>query len=271
MADPRLIRPPDDLDWQTWVDRWDRMQQHYLVKRSERLETVCRTVAQTQPSVERVVDLGCGTGSLMLAFLEAFPDAEVCGIDLDPRLLWLAEARLARFGSRARLVLADLRGGSWKEEVPKPADSVVSATALHWLSPAQIARLYREVHQVMRVGGIFLNADHVASDSMQIQRYWERHREQMRSAESDPEIIQEREPWDGFWSSYSEALGPAAHPIDPTPIGDREGAVEEGMPLAWHLDRLREVGFAHVDCFWRCDCDAIYGGVRTGMPDPVTS
>lgn len=39
--------------------------------------------------------------------------------------------------------------------------------------------------------------------------------------------------------------------------------VEEGLPLAWHLDTVREHGFAHVDCFWRSDRDAIYGGIRT--------
>ena len=37
--------------------------------------------------------------------------------------------------------------------------------------------------------------------------------------------------------------------------------VEDGMPLAWHFDRLREAGFRSVDCLWRCDCDAIYGGI----------
>ena len=37
--------------------------------------------------------------------------------------------------------------------------------------------------------------------------------------------------------------------------------VEEGLPLAWHFDKLTESGFSSVDCFWRCDCDAIYGGI----------
>jgi hypothetical protein len=35
-----------------------------------------------------------------------------------------------------------------------------------------------------------------------------------------------------------------------------------GLPLAWHFDRLRESGFAQVDCLWRCDGDAIYGGIK---------
>jgi hypothetical protein len=34
------------------------------------------------------------------------------------------------------------------------------------------------------------------------------------------------------------------------------------LPLWWRLDALREAGFEGADCFWRLDCDAIYGGIR---------
>jgi len=44
-------------------------------------------------------------------------------------------------------------------------------------------------------------------------------------------------------------------------MGPWEGS-EEGLPLEWHFERLRASGFEAVDCFWRCDCDAIYGGLR---------
>lgn len=52
------------------------------------------------------------------------------------------------------------------------------------------------------------------------------------------------------------------------PYDDREetfgawAGVESGMPLAWHFDRLREAGFSTVECFWRHDGDAIYGGLK---------
>jgi hypothetical protein len=36
--------------------------------------------------------------------------------------------------------------------------------------------------------------------------------------------------------------------------------IEEGLPLAWHLDALRVAGLSAVECFWRHDCDAVYGG-----------
>jgi cyclopropane fatty-acyl-phospholipid synthase-like methyltransferase len=258
MTSREHIEPPDDLDWQYWVDCWDRMQERYLVKRTERFETIVRLVRETQRSVAGVLDLGCGTGSLMLPVLEAFPEAEVVGIDFDPIILWLAEARLARFGDRSHLLLADLRDASWTREVPSPLDAVVSATALHWVAPNQLADLYRRIAPLMRPGAIFLNADHVGSDCPEIQRAWESSREEARARQAS----ERSEDWDTFWSEYARALGLDVREIHQRAIAGCDGAIEEGLPLAWHLDRLRESGFASVDCFWRTDCDAIYGGIR---------
>ena len=51
-------------------------------------------------------------------------------------------------------MLNDLRQPSWIEAVESPVDAVVSATALHWLTPEQLAGLYRQIAQVLRPGGI---------------------------------------------------------------------------------------------------------------------
>jgi SAM-dependent methyltransferase len=252
-----LIRP-EDLNWQEWVNRWDRMQERYLVKRTERFETIVRILQGIAGSVEKVIDLGCGTGSLMLSILKSFPKSRVYGIDFDPTMVWLAEARLAQSGSRSQILHIDLRDSSWIEQIPKEADAVVSATALHWFSPTQLSELYYHVASLLRAGGIFLNADHVGSDSLMIQKTWENHRAEMRAQEAK----MDSDDWDGFWNAYSKALGLDTKEIHQRVIGGWEGGIEEGLPLVWHLDKLREIGFVSLDCFWRCDCDAIYGGIR---------
>jgi SAM-dependent methyltransferase len=246
------IKAPADLDWQSWVDRWDRMQERYLVKRSERFEVITNLIRATQQTVSSVVDLGCGTGSLMFCVLDAFPSATVQGVDFDPTMLWLAQARLKRYGNRSHVELLDLNDSAWANSINAPVDAVVSATALHWLNPALLAGLYNGIARILRPGGIFLNADHVGSDSSPIQREWERHRTVMRKKENN----NQSDDWDGFLAEYSKACR-----FDLPKTGGWEGGVEEGLPLAWHMDRLRETGFVHVDCFWRCDCDAIYGGI----------
>jgi SAM-dependent methyltransferase len=262
---------PEEFEALQWVERWDRMQDRYLVRRRERFEMLVRMLRATQPPGCRVLDLGCGPGSLTLALLESMPEAQVWGIDFDRAVLLLARERLARCdhgpGCSAHFMLADLRDGGWIEVLPAPVDAVVSATALHWLRPGELATLYRRIAEILRPGGIFINADHVGSDFAPIQEAWEEHRQQMRAAEAETTAAAmrsvEEEDWDGFWEAYACALG-SAREAGQRALGGWEGGVEEGLPLAWHLDRLRESGFRAVDCFWRCDCDAIYGGIRRG-------
>ena len=110
----------------------------------------------------------------------------------------------------------------------------------------------------MPAGGIFLNADHVGSECSAIQAAWEGHRQEMRESESDPNA----DDWSSFWRDYFHALGLSMRDFNQRVIGGCEEGVEEGLPLAWHFDALRKSDFSSVDCFWRCDCDAIYGGIR---------
>ncbi|MHC4475641.1 MAG: class I SAM-dependent methyltransferase [Planctomycetota bacterium] len=252
---PKIDFPPD-VDWRCWIERWDRMQDYYLPRREERFELMVRTVADTQATVSRVLDLGCGTGSLMLKLLEKLPGSIVYGIDFDPTLLVLAEKRLANFGERAKLIQADLRNDSWPKLAPDIVDAVVSATALHWLSSPQLERLYTQLAGILRPGGIFLNADHVRSRCEILQRAWQEHREQMRARHKDPDD------WDGFWDAYGQALNVDIKELRRELEEPWEGS-EEGLPLDWHFESLKASGFEAVDCFWRLDGDAIYGGIRS--------
>lgn len=265
---------PPDFDWPHWVARWDQMQSYYLVRREERFALLARTVRDVAGPSPRVVDLGCGPGSLMEAVLEALPQAEVWGIDFDPAALLLARARLARYGQqRAHVALADLRSPTWMNGLPGQVDAVISATALHWLKPGPLATLYGQIAALVRPGCVFLNADHVGSDWAPLQAGWELHRAEMRAARDEHGSVVNAgpgapEPWDGFWVAYVAALGGDATgclsaEANGRVLGGWDGGVEEGLSLAWHLDALREAGFGAVDCFWRCDCDAIYGGIKT--------
>src|SRR4030067_704291 len=122
------IELPPGFDWQHWITRWERMQERYVVGREERFAVMMRMIRATQLAALRVLDVGCGPGSMTLRVLDAFPIAQVVGIDFDPTLLALAQAQSARFGNRVKLVRADLRDPSWIESVAAPFDAVVSAT-----------------------------------------------------------------------------------------------------------------------------------------------
>ncbi|HUJ08600.1 MAG TPA: class I SAM-dependent methyltransferase [Verrucomicrobiae bacterium] len=259
MKSIKPLQPPSNIQWQHWVERWDKMQERYLVRRAERIELLVGLVRGVVSPVERVLDLGCGTGSLMQPFLDAFPDAEVYGVDFDPVLLPLAQERLRTYGARARLVLADLRTDAWRAQLPGLVDAAISSTALHWLTEAQLSNLYRQLSSVVRSRGLFVSADHVASRRQDVQKFWEQNREQMRRVETK----QDGEDWEGFWEAYTQALGLSGQRrVTERVLGGWDGGVEEGLPLEWHFAELTASGFSHPECFWRCDCDAIYGAFR---------
>jgi hypothetical protein len=116
--------------------------------------------------------------------------------------------------------------------------------------------LYADVARVLVPGGVFLNADHVGSEMSGIQRMWEENREGVRARSGS-----RGEDWDTFWREYLAELGAEARWKREEALGAWEG-IEAGLPLWWHLDALREAGFEGADCFWRLDCDAIYGGIK---------
>ncbi|MHC4640011.1 MAG: class I SAM-dependent methyltransferase [Planctomycetota bacterium] len=251
------IKFPPDIDWHSWIERWDKMQDRYVLRRKERFDLMVRLIAYTQQTVSRILDIGCGTGSLMLTILERFPEAQVYGIDFDPTLLALAGKRLTKFGTRAHLVQTDLREKSWLELVPAPIDAAISATALHWFNPQQLAGFYSRLGRLLRPGGIFLNADHVRSSNSNVQKEWEQSREQMCTRQADPDA----DDWDGFWNAYGKTLKIDIEQFRSKFTGPWEGS-EQGMSLEWHFEKLKASGFEALDCFWRLDCDAIYGGIR---------
>jgi SAM-dependent methyltransferase len=246
---------PIGLDWQVWIERWDRMQERYLVRRKERFTLLTNLIQATQPAQCRILDLGCGPGSTMVHLLESIPESQVIGIELDPAILALAKPRLKRFGDRAKIIQADLRQPDWYRNIPLPINAVVSATALHWLRAHELENLYHQLAQLLTSDGIFINADHIPSKNPAIQQYWEKHREQMREEEGHTNA----DDWDGFWKAYGEALGVDLAAIRQPFIKEWTG-IES--PLEWHFDKLHDSGFINFDCYWRCDCDAIYGGLK---------
>jgi trans-aconitate 2-methyltransferase len=78
-------------------------------------------------SPRRVVDLGCGTGSLTAALALRWPDAQVTGVDSSAEML--AEAGAHAVPGRVRFHRGDV--GEWRPD--EPVDVLVANAVLHWL------------------------------------------------------------------------------------------------------------------------------------------
>jgi ubiquinone/menaquinone biosynthesis C-methylase UbiE len=126
----------------------------------------CRVMLFEQAAVRpghRVLDIGCGTGSLIVMIKRKHPDVEVVGLDPDPRAL----ARARRKGQSASLSFQLDQG--FADELPYPDgafDRVLSSFMLHHLQNADKTTMLREVRRVLKPGARFHLMDFVKADSV---------------------------------------------------------------------------------------------------------
>src|SRR4051812_22326002 len=101
-------------------------------------------------SADRVLEIGCGTGNLVLLVKRMRSQLEVVGLDPDPKAL----ARAGRKARRAGLALELDRG--FADELPYPDESfdrVLSSLMFHHLDADLRVASLREVLRVLRPGG----------------------------------------------------------------------------------------------------------------------
>lgn len=106
-------------------------------------------LARLRPG-HRVLDIGCGTGSLIAMIARRHPGVEVVGLDPDPKALARARRKVRGAGPRIRLD----RGFS--DELPYPEASfhgVLSSFMFHHLRGEEKTRTLAEVGRVLKPGG----------------------------------------------------------------------------------------------------------------------
>lgn len=217
----------------------------FVPRRREQFSTVCSLLGSLP--VPRLLELGCGAGDLTTHLLRALPSVRVVALDSAPHMVATARARLSPFGRRATVHAADLAGtaahlGPW--------GAVVTSLAVHHLHDAGKQRLYRDVHDLLAPGGLFVQADMfrptTATGVDAAARAWDRLvEEQSRTIHGDAEAFAafRRTHWNTF-----------RHP-DPA---------DHLAPLADQLRWLTEAGFTGVDVVWALAGHAVLTATRPG-------
>jgi len=212
--------------------------------RLRQLEVMLRLL-HAAPALRRVLDIGCGDGFLLATVLESFPDASGIGVDFSPPMLEQARTRLTKFGPRAATEAADLASPDWKHGLTGPFDAIVSGFAIHHLSDERKRALYGEIFELLATGGVFVNAEHVASSTPRIEALFDDamsdHLWQRRTERG--ETVTREQVYRDFMTRPDRAANILA------PVEDQ---------CRW----LREIGFRDVDCFWKFFELAVLGGYR---------
>ncbi len=98
----------------------------------------------------RVLDLGCGTGTLAIEIKRLVPDAKVSGLDGDPKILNIARKK----ADEARVEITLETGMSFALPYPDGSfDRVFATLFFHHLTREDKTRTLREVYRVLEPGG----------------------------------------------------------------------------------------------------------------------
>ena len=254
----------DPVAARDWIARWDRQQEVYLPDREERFTALIDAVEAGAGPRPLVLDLGCGPGSLAARLLARIPEATVLAVDADPVTLSLGRA--AHAGLRGlRFLDVDLRAPGWQAELGiepgREVDAVVSTTALHWLTAAELSELYRVLAGLLRPGGLFLDGDHLKLDEAQspVLARLDRALEEAEGRRRFPEG--HAEDWRQWWQAV------AADSVLAAAAAERERRTvrhhgPESTLLAAHTDALRAAGFAEVGTLWQRGSNRLLAAVR---------
>jgi len=128
-------------------------------------------------------------------------------------------------------------------------DVVLSGLAIHHLKNGRKYELFEEIHDVLKPGGIFVNLEHVKSESAFGNSLFD---------ELMVDTLYARLKDDGKEKSKAELM--KAHLVRPDQYENI--LISVGVQCEW----LREIGFKDVDCFFKCFELAIYGGIKELAP-----
>lgn len=103
--------------------------------------------ANIQPNM-KVLDLGCGTGTLTLMLKRAHPEAQVTGMDGDPQVL-----DIARNKSRGTTIQWDEGLASSLPYPDSTFDRVVTSLVIHHLTKEDKRRAFKEIYRVLKPSG----------------------------------------------------------------------------------------------------------------------
>lgn len=108
---------------------------------------------------DKVLDIGCGTGSLTLR--AAVKGATVTGIDINTGMLEIAQKRVNEAGFPEKVVLRDMGVAEIDTEPDESYDVVMSGLCFSELSFDEQTYALNEIYRLLKPNGLLLIADEV--------------------------------------------------------------------------------------------------------------
>ncbi len=181
----------------------------------------------------KVLDLGCGTGTVTQTLKEQFKNAKVTCLDLAENMIEMAKLKLQDYNN-IEYVIGDFYEYNFTEKY----DVIVSSLALHHLATDEDKKgFYKKIYKALTPGGVFLNADAVLGSNKYLQGLYTSKWKKFMNLSIGMEEIEEK------W----------------IPAAEQE---DHPAKLTDHIDWLRDTGFKDVDVIWKYYHLAVYGGCK---------
>jgi SAM-dependent methyltransferase len=104
-----------------------------------------------------ILEVGCGTGNLLLQLAQAFPNSRCTGVDIDPTGMAAAREAVHQAGLGERVQI--LEGDVSRAVLPEAYDVVVMVEVLHEISPTLRPSVIRGCARALHAGGWLVIVD----------------------------------------------------------------------------------------------------------------
>lgn len=157
-TEPREYTPPLGKAWLTPL--YDSV--IGLFTRERRWRGALVREARLEPG-DRLLDVGCGTGSLLYDLMASCPQSYLVGVDPDPAALAIAKRKLGPSESLIRWHEGFLDSLTIEERA-RP-NKIVSSLVFHQVPERQKRAILEQMHDLLQPGGMLLIADYMRQET----------------------------------------------------------------------------------------------------------
>jgi tRNA (cmo5U34)-methyltransferase len=200
---------------------------------NQMIEALIDSIHFDNDATIRIIDLGCGTGTISKRISEKYPNSKIICLDVASNMIDIAKHKLSGHND-----VEFITGDFSKIDTNEKYDVIVSSLALHHLENDKEKRdFYTKVYDSLTDFGIFYNADVVLASTDYLQDVnMNRWIEFINKRVSMDEILNK-------WIPTYNAEDRPAKLLD---------------QLKW----LEDIGFNSVDVIWKYYNFSVYGGIK---------
>ncbi|MDR2425790.1 MAG: methyltransferase domain-containing protein [Endomicrobium sp.] len=181
----------------------------------------------------KVLDLGCGTGTISKKVLEKFPNAELLCVDISEKMIEMTKIKLKSYKN------VHFQTGNFANiEIKGTFDAAVSSLAIHHLTHKEKRVFYKKVYSLLKPDGYFYNADIILAETEYMQKkYLDKWLQYMKKNMTEKEI-------DEKW----------------IPTHKNE---DKPSKLSDQISQLKEAGFKTPEIVWKYYGFSIFGAIAS--------